>query len=87
MKGVHKSDYDFLFALTTRFPKLVYIKGTVSCDFVPQVFIFESSSPKPLKITLGSFRIFSKIHGDIRIQGASPVSMTSAVLPPYWWCR
>jgi hypothetical protein len=26
----------------------------------------ESSSPKPLKITLGSFQIFPKIRGDIR---------------------
>ncbi len=26
----------------------------------------DSSCPKPLKITLGSFRIFSKIRGDIR---------------------
>ncbi len=29
-------------------------------------FFLDSSSPKPLKITLGSFRIFSKIRGDIR---------------------
>jgi hypothetical protein len=29
-------------------------------------FFHESFSPKPLKITLGSFRIFSKIRGDIR---------------------
>jgi hypothetical protein len=29
-------------------------------------FFNESSSPKPLKITLESFRIFSKIRGDIR---------------------
>jgi hypothetical protein len=29
-------------------------------------FFHESHSPKPLKITLGSFRIFSKIRGDIR---------------------
>jgi hypothetical protein len=36
----------------------------------------ESSSPKPLKITLGSFQIFSKIRGDIASQGAPPVSKT-----------
>jgi hypothetical protein len=29
-------------------------------------FFHESPSPKPLIITLGSFRIFSKIRGDIR---------------------
>jgi len=29
-------------------------------------FFHESSSPKPLKITLGSFQIFSKIRGEIR---------------------
>ncbi len=36
-------------------------KGTVSRDFLLQVFFMnhESSSPKPPKITLGSFRIFS----------------------------
>jgi hypothetical protein len=28
-------------------------------------FFHESSSPKPLKITQGSFQIFSKIRGDI----------------------
>jgi hypothetical protein len=30
------------------------------------VFFHESYSPKPLKITLGSFRIFFEILGDIR---------------------
>jgi hypothetical protein len=30
-------------------------------------FFLESFSPKPLSITLGQFRIFSKIRGDIRI--------------------
>jgi hypothetical protein len=30
-----------------------------------QVFFHESSSPKPLKITLGSFKFFLKIRGDI----------------------
>jgi hypothetical protein len=29
-------------------------------------FFHESVSPKPLSIPLGSFRIFSKIRGDIR---------------------
>jgi hypothetical protein len=29
-------------------------------------FFYESSSPKPLKITFRSFQIFLKIHGDIR---------------------
>ncbi len=42
------------------------LEGTVSRDFLLQVFFHESSYPKPLKIILGSFRIFSKIHGDIR---------------------
>jgi hypothetical protein len=41
-------------------------KGTVSRDFLLW-FFYESSSPKPLKITLGSFQIFRKIRGDIRI--------------------
>jgi hypothetical protein len=33
--------------------------------FFASGFDHESSSPKPLKITLGSFRFFSKILGDI----------------------
>jgi hypothetical protein len=40
--------------------------GTVSRDFLLQIFFHEPSFPKPLKITLGSFRIFSIIRGDIR---------------------
>jgi hypothetical protein len=68
MKGVHNSDYAFLFALATRCMshRLVYIKGTVAQDLLLQVFIHESSSPKPQKKTLRSLRIFSKIRGDIR---------------------
>jgi hypothetical protein len=38
---------------------------TMSRDFCFRLF-HESPSPKPLKITLGSFPIFSKIRGDIR---------------------
>ncbi len=41
------------------------LKGTVSRDFLLQVF-HESPSPKPLKMTVGSFRTFLKILGDIR---------------------
>jgi hypothetical protein len=41
-------------------------KGTVSQKFLLQVFFHESPSPKPLKITLGSFRSFSKFLRDIR---------------------
>jgi hypothetical protein len=29
-------------------------------------FFHKPSSPKPLKLTIGSFRLFSKIRGDIR---------------------
>ncbi len=43
-------------------PTLLVLKGTVSRDFLLQVFFHESPSPKPLKITLGSFQIFSKIR-------------------------
>jgi hypothetical protein len=42
-------------------------------------FFHESSSPKPLKITLGSFQIFSTILGDFASQGAPPASLN---LPP-----
>jgi hypothetical protein len=34
-----------------------FLKGTMSRDFFLQVFFHESSSPKPLKIALGSFEI------------------------------
>ncbi len=34
--------------------------------FFASGFFHESVSPKPLSIPLGSFRIFSKIRGDIR---------------------
>ncbi len=37
--------------------------GTVSRDFLIQVFFHESPSPKPLIIALGSFQIFLKIRG------------------------
>jgi hypothetical protein len=47
----------------------MFVKGTVSRDVLPQVFFHESSSPKPLKITLGSVSIFLKIRGDIRKSG------------------
>ncbi len=42
-----------------------FLKGHVT-RFFALSFFYESSSPKPLKITLGSFQIFSKILGDIR---------------------
>jgi hypothetical protein len=41
------------------------VKGTVSRDFLI-LFFYESVSPQPQSIPLGPFRIFSKIHGDIR---------------------
>jgi hypothetical protein len=41
-------------------------KGTVSQDFLLQVFFHESSFPKPLRIKLGPFQYFSKIPSDIR---------------------
>jgi hypothetical protein len=62
------------------------LKGTVSQDF-RFGFFHQSSSPKPLKITLESFRTFSKNCGDVTrdvaSQGAPPVSTTPvANLPP-----
>ncbi len=41
------------------------IKGTVSRDFLLQIFSMNHLPPKPLKITLVFVQIFSKIHGDI----------------------
>ncbi len=40
------------------------VKGTVSQEFLLQVSFKKLSSPEPL-ITLGSFQIFPKIHGNI----------------------
>jgi hypothetical protein len=44
-------------------------KGTVSRDFLLQVFFNESPSPKPLKITLGSFQIFinSRRYSQVKV--------------------
>ncbi len=57
-------------------------KGRVSRIFASD-FFHESSSPKPLKITLGSFQIFLKFAEIFASQGAPPVSMTQVVtLPP-----
>ncbi len=39
---------------------------TVSRNFLLKFFTYESFSPKPLKITIGSFQIFEKIRGDNR---------------------
>jgi hypothetical protein len=46
-------------------PKSLLLKGQCH-EIVASGFFHESSSPKPLKIALGSFQIFSKILGDIR---------------------
>jgi hypothetical protein len=45
--------------------QILRLKGQCH-EIVASGFFHESSSPRPLKITLGSFRIFSKICGDIR---------------------
>jgi hypothetical protein len=46
-------------------------------------FFHESPSPKPLKITLGSFRLFSKLRGDIRKSRCTTgVNDTGGKLPP-----
>ncbi len=45
---------------------IIFLKGTVSRDFLLLVFFHESVSPKPLSIPLGPFRIFSKIREDCR---------------------
>ncbi len=53
--------------------------------FFASGFFHESPSPKPLIITLGSFRIFSKIRGDIRksrCKFAIGVNDTGGKLPP-----
>jgi hypothetical protein len=46
-------------------------------EFFCIIFFHKSNSPKPMKITLASFRIFLKICG-FASQGAPPVSTTPA---------
>jgi hypothetical protein len=55
-------------------------KGTESRDFLLQVFFHESPFPKPLKIMLGSFRIFRKFAEIFASQGAPPVSTTPVAI-------
>jgi hypothetical protein len=51
--------------------------------FFASSFFHESPSPKPLIITLESFRIFSKIRGDIRkSRCTTSVNDTGGKLPP-----
>jgi hypothetical protein len=53
-----------------------YLKGQCHEIFCFGFFFQESPSPKPLKITLGSFRIFRKFAEIFASQGAPPVSTT-----------
>ncbi len=55
----------------------ISLKGRCNKIFLLQVFFHESSSPKPLKITLGLFQNFSKICWDI---GKSKCTGTSGVI-------
>jgi hypothetical protein len=51
--------------------------------FAASGFFHVSSSPKPLQITLGAFKFFSKFLGDICKSRCTPVSTTLvANLPP-----
>ncbi len=58
---------------------LLVVKGLCHKIFTSDVF-HESSSPKPLKVTLGSFRIFQKFAEIFTSQGAPLVSTTPAEL-------
>ncbi len=44
----------------------IFIKGTVSRDFLLLVFFMNQFTPPPQSILVRPFRIFSKIRGDIR---------------------
>jgi hypothetical protein len=60
----------------------VPLKGSVT-RFFASGFLHESPSPKPLKVTLGSFRFFRKFAEIFTSQGAPPLSTTPvANLPP-----
>jgi hypothetical protein len=56
--------------------QLAQATGFKGTDFLLQVFFHESFSPQPLKITLGSFRIFLNFAELFASQGAPPVSTT-----------
>jgi hypothetical protein len=63
-------------------------KWKVLRDFCIRVF-HESSSPKPLKITFGSFRIFSKNRGEIcKSRCTTCINDTDCKFcHRYRWCR
>ncbi len=44
----------------------IYLKRDSAVRFFASGFFHEASSPKPLKIALESFQLFSKIRGDFR---------------------
>jgi hypothetical protein len=55
--------------------------------FLFQFFLHESSAPKLLTITLGSFRNFQEFGEIFASQGAPPVSTTPAeIFHQYRWC-
>jgi hypothetical protein len=56
LTGLQTPGGEVIFSLNT-WTKLSQFKGTVSRDFLLR-FFRESSSPRPLIIALGSFRIF-----------------------------
>jgi hypothetical protein len=43
-------------------------KGTVARDFYFRYIFHDLAFPKPLSITVGPFRILSKIRGDIQLK-------------------
>jgi hypothetical protein len=62
-----KKGFIFLFGMRThrtKLQKLNFLKGQCQSNFASD-FFQGSSYPKPLKITLGSFPIVSKIRRDI----------------------
>ncbi len=76
------------FPLTSILLSASGLKGTVPRDFL----LHESSSPKPLKITQGSFQRFPKFAEILASQGAPPVSTTPEAnvplvsMTPDRWC-
>jgi hypothetical protein len=63
---------------TGRAECITYLKGQCHHEIFASGFFHESSSPKPLKILLGSFLIFRKFAEIFASQGA-PVSTTPVV--------
>ncbi len=92
-KGIVSRERESIFSIFIKFCEMISVhlcvlifcfKGTVSWDFLLQVFFHESSFSKPLKIRLGSFQTFSNFCSGIFASQGTPLVSTTQMgnLPP-----